>query len=92
MPAKKKTYEDKQLEDAIASGNMAVIEPEDTRTTSGVAAETGPARSTADLDPTWVCDFDGARLNVQRQATFDDKPHEVRICSANPHHTKIVQV
>ncbi len=63
---------------------------ESIETTDGVEAV--PARSTADLDPNWVCDYDGARLNVQRQATFNDEPHEVRVCSANPQHTKIVKV
>lgn len=58
----------------------------------GVNVEVSRALSTSELDQTWVCDYDGARMNVVRRQEFDGKQHEVRECGANPQHVKIAQV
>jgi len=57
-------------------------------TTDAAAVSTGPATPSSDLSADWLCDFDGARLNVIGRHTVAETKYEIRECSANPDHVK----
>ena len=63
--------------------------PTETTTTSdATAVVTAPATPSSDLSPDWLCDVDGARLNVIGRHAVADTKYEVRECSSNPDHVK----
>lgn len=62
-------------------------------TTDGV--EVGPLTSaapTSELSGDFLCDYDGARLNVIGRNTVGAVTYEVRECSSNPDHSKQVPI
>jgi len=61
---------------------------ESTPTSDAIAASTTPATASTDLSGDWLCDFDGARLNVAGRHTVGGTKYEIRECSANPDHVK----
>lgn len=66
--------------------------PAETTPTTAAATTSTPAVATSNLDPDWVCDYDGARLNVVGKHTVGGTKYEVRECSSNPDHVKMQPV
>jgi hypothetical protein len=67
--------------------------PDETLNTGDeVAAEVSAAPTAELLDANWLCDYDGARLQTIGRREFNDQLHEVRECSGDPNHVKIVPV
>ena len=64
---------------------------ETTNTEDGVETQVTRAPSEAYLDKDWMCDFDNARLKVREVREMADGRHEVRVCSGNPNHVKLVR-
>lgn len=64
------------------------IPAENLPTSDGASASTAPAIATDALGQDWVCDIDGARLNVIGRHTVGETRYEVRECSADPDHLK----
>lgn len=51
-----------------------------------------PATPMSDLDHDWICDFDGARLEVYGRHQVGDITYQKRVCSADPNHIKLQPV
>lgn len=61
---------------------------ENASVTDAAAANFTPAVATTDLTPDWLCDIDGARLNVIGRHQVGVTKYEIRECSSNPDHVK----
>lgn len=61
---------------------------ENTTTEDSLRGAVSQAPATTDLDASFTCDLDGARLEVHGRNTVGDTTYEVRKCSSNPAHVK----
>lgn len=50
------------------------------------------ATATSNLSADEICDYCHVRMAAIKQMTLNDRPHEVRACTADPSHTKTVLI